>query len=245
MKINITEVDRVSDAKTFTVSSGALRATDPCYKIDTWCATTLGNVLNGTWKVQVGYHICQSDLDVMKRWLKNHEEQLAKLDLSIASQFCFGEHLKREIKRYEESIASYAGRVSYIHVAHESVSDLDIRTEEFEDFGTIGVDSGQAGFFDLKKFNEQAETYNNDGFNQDTLHGDFYRNVCELTSDKNDSFGTVDFGAVSESGYGDGGYGLYVRRNDAGMVISAVIAFIVEGEEEEGEYYDEDEGVDQ
>lgn len=34
----------------FTVSSGSIRATDPCYGTDTWCAGTIENVLNGEWR---------------------------------------------------------------------------------------------------------------------------------------------------------------------------------------------------
>lgn len=34
---------------TFTVSSGKIRATDPCYEVDVWCAHTIDNVKNGTW----------------------------------------------------------------------------------------------------------------------------------------------------------------------------------------------------
>lgn len=33
----------------FVIASGAMRVTDPCYDMDTWCAGTLENVKNGTW----------------------------------------------------------------------------------------------------------------------------------------------------------------------------------------------------
>lgn len=39
--------------QTFEVTSGAVRATDPCYDLNTWCAGTIDNVLNGTWEVEV------------------------------------------------------------------------------------------------------------------------------------------------------------------------------------------------
>jgi len=38
---------------TFEVTSGALRVTDPCYDLDTWCAGTIGNVVNGSWNAYV------------------------------------------------------------------------------------------------------------------------------------------------------------------------------------------------
>jgi hypothetical protein len=40
-------------AQTFEVTSGAVRATDPCYGMDTWCAGTITDVVNGTWEVEV------------------------------------------------------------------------------------------------------------------------------------------------------------------------------------------------
>lgn len=33
----------------FTIASGAMRVTDPCYDMDTWCAGTLDDVKNGVW----------------------------------------------------------------------------------------------------------------------------------------------------------------------------------------------------
>jgi hypothetical protein len=38
---------------TFEITSGAVRATDPCYDMDTWCAGTITDVVNGTWEVEV------------------------------------------------------------------------------------------------------------------------------------------------------------------------------------------------
>lgn len=35
---------------TFTVNSGKLTVSDPCYDPGTWCSGTIDNVLNGTWK---------------------------------------------------------------------------------------------------------------------------------------------------------------------------------------------------
>jgi hypothetical protein len=50
-------VDRNADLGTFNVISGKLRLSDPCYKMDTWCAGTLDNVKPGVWKAQVR-HAC-------------------------------------------------------------------------------------------------------------------------------------------------------------------------------------------
>lgn len=38
-----------AELKPFAIASGAMRVTDPCYDMDTWCAGTLEGVKNGTW----------------------------------------------------------------------------------------------------------------------------------------------------------------------------------------------------
>jgi len=118
-------------------------------------------------------------------------------------------------------------RVSRIIAWHESnlAGALSVCNKMYD--ADIGVDSGQAGFFDYEKY----PVYPRDEINENS----FYMPVCELTlSDKN--FGTVDFGAVSASGYGDGGYDLYVKINDFGEVIAVWIEFIAEANPEDDLY---------
>ena len=93
----------------------------------------------------------------------------------------------------------------------------------------VGVDSGQAGFFNsfLYPRGDTGEYDDKDSF---------YGKVCKLTVDKNGhgTAGVLAFGAVASSGYGDGGYDLYtVTKND--KVVAAKIVFIGE-EEYEDEY---------
>jgi len=161
----------------------------------------------------------------------------------------------------------------------------------------IGVDSGQAGFFDFEKY----PAFPRDEQNEDT----FYEKVCDLTlsgvpysvlekvgyapSHQNNlteelktlressnfddiqeyeikrymdgpqfnrkklpdvlnefnslgKFGTIDFGAVSSSGYGDGGYSLYVNTESSGDVTAVCISFLEEEDESnpEDECYSDD-----
>lgn len=108
--------------------------------------------------------------------------------------------------------STYVGRVAYIHIHHDLVTPQKIgelnngvwRLADFE----VGVDSGQAGFFDLDFYKEQKE---DEGRNKV-----FYNQVCRLTCDMDNtgidrSFGVVERGAVASSGYGDGGYECYFR----------------------------------
>ena len=122
---------------------------------------------------------------------------------------------------------SWGKRVAELSVclAGEFISDYDW---ELNPKIEVSVDSGQAGFFDSFHYplGESTGEYGD----TDT----FYGKVCEMTC-SGDGAGVLDFGAVSSSGYGDGGYNLYtVKKN--GEVIGAKIVFI--SEEDEDDYYD-------
>lgn len=77
----------------------------------------------------------------------------------------------------------------------------------------VGVDSGQAGFFDDAFYPDNCE------------EGDFYGKCGDFTLSKQMG-GVLPFGAVSRSGFGDGGYDCFVGRNEKGNVVSAQIVFI-------------------
>jgi hypothetical protein len=126
---------------------------------------------------------------------------------------------------------SWGNRIAELRVCHngESFSDYEFDREyNFE----VSVDSGQAGFFDCLYYpmGESTGEYGE----LDT----FYGKVCEMTISPK-SAGVLSFGAVSSSGYGDGGYNLYtVKRN--GVVLAAKIVFIPDEDEDEDDYYGEE-----
>ena len=189
------EIASTSPVEQFVVTSGALRVTDPCYDLTTWCSGQLQNVKNGTWNAQVGFH--QDEFE----------------------------------KNTSSKPSAYVGRVAYIHIYHDSVVPQKIdemnngvwRLADFE----VGVDSGQAGFFDLDFYKEQKEDESRDRV--------FYNQVCRLTCDMDNagvdrSFGVVERGAVTSSGYGDGSYDCYFRLDEDKQVVEAIIVFIVQDE---------------
>lgn len=225
--MKLPEINSYSPEKSFEVKSGALRVTDPCYDMDTWCAGTLEDVKNGKWLAHVGYNI--SELQAMIDAVKD-DDQRKILETS------YGQRI-REL-RDEDPVEGYIGRVAYIAIRHEStIACTPPYLKNFAESEThVGVDSGQAGFFDLEPFAAQSATEEeNGGYNQDTEHGKFYRSICEQTNEDAEQFAVVPFGAASSSGYGDGGYDLYVLRDKDGLVIEAVIVFICDYDEEEGE----------
>ena len=126
-----------------------------------------------------------------------------------------------EIKTSNEG--SWGNRVSELIVRHESHLGAEPYERQSID---VGVDSGQAGFFD------EAE-YHKDGKGEYGDPNTFYGKVCEITLGP-DSGGVVPFGAVSSSGYGDGSYVCYTLTKD-GEIVAAKIVFIGDEDEEEEE----------
>lgn len=123
----------------------------------------------------------------------------------------------------------YFAKIS-IEGKYNDVESLTIHHEKYPEFepnflmGTIGVDSGQAGIFDLKYYAE----------NQCGEFGDlksFYGLACSLTLSEEQGGIMENAGVVSTSGCGDGEYEVYVRENEIGKIVSVSIIFIEQDEE--------------
>lgn len=111
-----------------------------------------------------------------------------------------------------------------------TVRHIDYQMEDCFVFESsdIGVDSGQAGFFDASRYVGSADSQ-------------FYDMVCDLTLN-GDNAGVIEFGAVSSSGGGDGCYELQtIRRGNE--VVAARIVFMAE-ESNEAEYHEDDDEED-
>uniref|UniRef100_A0AAU6W1I6 Uncharacterized protein n=1 Tax=Pseudomonas phage Nican01 TaxID=3138540 RepID=A0AAU6W1I6_9CAUD len=241
----------------FEVTSGALRVSDPCYEMGTWCAGTTNNVLNGRWLAHVGYY-----REPVEGWTKERfEKEIAELEqpqererigqlekimadlpedqkaehqekLDALLGF-YRSHGLREFGRMWGNPDDWTGRVAFLHIRHESVLNDPIDPFSFvanDDF-QVGVDSGQAGFFDLDKYEAALKDKKDNTRDDNTRFEQFYDHCGENTLG-NDRWGIVEgFGAVSSSGYGDGGYKLVERRNEAGELIEARIVYMLEGSE--------------
>lgn len=96
-----------------------------------------------------------------------------------------------------------------------------------EELCSVGVDSGQAGFFDVKYYNEKA----GDSKPYEGVNEEWYKRVCEITLNNKRPFGTIDGkGIVTDSGLGDGCYWCYAGRNDDGKIVALEIIFLDEYE---------------
>lgn len=120
-------------------------------------------------------------------------------------------------------------RVAYLHIRHENTQSHFDHEAEFDSTWVdseiqVGVDSGQAGFFDYALFDQVCGS--------EPVKEKFYDEICALTLGE-EQWGVHPVGVVSSSGYGDGSYECLVRRDDEGRAIEAIIVYI-------GEYEDED-----
>lgn len=229
--MKLTKIDSTSLPNAFAVSSGALRVTDPCYAPDTWCAGTLENVKNGIWQAHVGYHKDELDTRMTERWLKADEEHIdeyAKKPGGEDYATIMRERLAEKRKAFEASL----GRVAYLHIRHENTQSHFDHEAEFDSTWVdsdidVGVDSGQAGFFDLALYQQVWEW--------EPIKEKFYDEVCALTCDTDGDWGVHPVGCVSSTGWGDGSYTCLVRRDEELRLIEAIIIYMAEYDDEEGD----------
>lgn len=247
----------VSQFKGFNVESGALRVTDPCYSMGTWCAGTSTHVKNGRWLAQVGRHREAVDGYVKERFEKEiaeleqpqERERIKQLEEAFAhipeeDRLKAQEQLDnllnyyqtqglREFGRMWGNPDDWQGRVAFLHIRHESVMNEPIDLSLFVHNNTfqVGVDSGQAGFFDLDKYEAALKDKPENGHDDGTRFEQFY-DACGANTLGSEMWGTVEgFGCVSSSGYGDGGYALYERRDEVGELVEARIVYMSQGSE--------------
>lgn len=122
-------------------------------------------------------------------------------------------------------------RISELTIVHdEHKESIDSLMWEMTDF-SIGVDSGQAGFFDEKYYEKYHKGADVDDNAEDSQ---WYNRVCNITLN-GDWCGTIDDkGVVSESGYGDGGYDVFAVYDDD-SIVALKIVFISDWEDEDDE----------
>lgn len=112
-------------------------------------------------------------------------------------------------------------RVAALIVEHESAEGVSKSTEEAA--FSVGVDSGQAGFFDAAHYRNERVI---DPQCTPAEHADlWYDHCCQITLARQQA-GVLPFGAVSSSGYGDGCYDCSIQRDALGDLIRAEIQFI-------------------
>ena len=110
-------------------------------------------------------------------------------------------------------------------------SILSVYGDEWKETGSIGVDTRQAGIYDLSTYRDDnsVKEYPRTDYEVDNP-GDEWYNVNSIITTKNSSSGVLLNGTVSSSGYGDGEYPVYTLGYN-NNVIGVKIVFIDEGED--------------
>ena len=134
----------------------------------------------------------------------------------------------------------WGNRVSMLMAVHGDHEFDNLKWKLEGTRGIIGVDSGQAGIFDITTYRvnpDNVERGSGDtsffGITPDDSEEDrWYNNICSHTLG-DEHWGHYNNGVVSSSGFGDGGYDLFVAR-----VNRKVVAFAIDFGVEEVKYID-------
>lgn len=136
----------------------------------------------------------------------------------------------------------WGNRVSHLYAVH---SDYNVQPDEIteEQNFEVGVDSGTAGIFDYEYYAQYHTGHTDDTWYDHKICNAFYPNRCEMGID---IIKTHNKGVASNTGYGDGTYICYVKRNDEGQIIAILIEYIsecdcddYEDEYDENDYYND------
>lgn len=112
------------------------------------------------------------------------------------------------------------GRVGSLYGYNIDTPDIDFSLDNLKCEACCGVDSGQLGIFDATYFKRSVEI-------DPKRNSAWYREVCKMTLTELRAGAKDERCYVSSSGEGDGGYAVYVARNDAGQIIGIRIPFIL------------------
>jgi len=243
---------------------GKMRVTDPCYTPGTWCSYVLDNVQPGLWQCQGGLFIDEHDELRSKNQISRINKTIEKLKESFLDNqdridVAHNEWLVRD---YERERARWEGESFRVGVLWAGIGVT--RGEEFfrpllviseldeeEDTDTvkpyhhqglvkvekahIGVDSGQAGFFDDNVYVNRYFNFVNPGKPVDKMDEAMYDIIGDGTcnDDGLDPVGVAKysdqaeaFGIASLTGYGDGGYDLFVGESPTGQINEVMLLFV-------------------
>jgi hypothetical protein len=105
------------------------------------------------------------------------------------------------IKQKDEG--NWGMRNSWLIACHEKFRPTSLKWENKE--ANIGVDSGQAGIYDTR-FYRRDEIISKDQIGTICSDEPWYSANCKLTCETDMGAGVLEYGCVSNSGFGDGNY---------------------------------------
>lgn len=131
---------------------------------------------------------------------------------------------------YQSDEGEWGQRMSILSAVHEDYADDNNLTRSEAPF-SVAVDSGQAGLFDAAHYRDSTIIPGYGEIKEEEPSELWYNHCCEMTLSRIGA-GTMPYGVVSTSGYGDGCYGCYIYTNDSGWIVKVEIEFISEDEDE-------------
>ena len=111
---------------------------------------------------------------------------------------------------------------SKLTACHSSVAEQEEYLEWVKCSFIVGVDSGQAGIFDINKYRIPDSNAQETSADTDS---DWYLSCCDITESGHEA-GVLDGGVVSHTGMGDGTYGAYIATNQQNQIVGVKIVFI-------------------
>lgn len=194
----------------------------------------LGLVLGKSWRIpdRLSYRFAM--LEFKRENSNMTDEEMFESAKSILTSSLV-DMLQKSKKAFDEGRPR---RVQFLHIKHESIPEFTSFEQEIwidhQGFD-VGVDSGQAGFFDEAWY---AEVHNGDHH---------YDMLCNLSLGEYEYdpetgerveynyAGTFEFGCNGQTAHGDGSAPLYYRTDADGNVIEAVYHYDITYEEDEDE----------
>lgn len=211
--------------------------TDPCYDIDTWCLIRLNNVLPGTYNCYYQREINENRIATIKVVHENHDDiEITEnvsgeigVDSGQAGIFDFEYYRDQKITNedtfydnccnatYFESTEPNPDYYPLIKFREDIREEFEPRlasvTPNSEKYKQLTKEMSDKIFNDYKAYKE-THTH----CDEPVLHnGEF---TAEVVNDG------MNKGYVSASGYGDGGYELYIAKNNDDKIIGIKIIFI-------------------
>lgn len=246
----LSKTSKVEELGTFKIVSGKVRISDPCYDKKAWCAGSIKNVLNGTWKAQV---IKKEEKYVYinpEDWAKGKTfEYNNNVLIAVHESFDKTKHTnKRKVtefhggmdagmagifddkfykKNYKEDYLQVGG-VEYDHNNWTFHKQRDIILYESQVL-LAKTDPKKKQFLSVyKDMLKDAKRYVKNPPPPDYSKAEPTRDWYEICCDKslsNIGAGVIRNGVVSSSGYGDGGFNTYIITDDNGKVVGIKLVF--------------------
>jgi len=187
------------------------------------------------------YRIAMAEFQANKAENKTDEQRYEDAKTVLLETLNSG--IEKSQKAFDEGCPR---RTQFLHIKHESVVDFTPLDQEVwleNSAFDVGVDSGQAGFFDENWYAEYGNE--KDDNNRSAKWEEIYSKLCDLTLGQYridpetgeraeyNYAGTFEFGCNGQTAHGDGSAPLYYRTDEDGNVIEAVYHYDIDWEEED------------